>query len=310
MLIAGLVLLLVGGELLVRGAVGMALKWRITPMIIGLTVVSFGTSAPELLVSLSAALDGSADIAIGNVIGSNIANLALVLGVTALIITIPVEKITMILDWPVMMGASLLLWYFAYTDEVLTFYEGMILVVLLVLYIVFLIAKVRKDKKKGEVESLDEEGTKPFWTYIVFLILGIVALVYGADWMVEGAKIIALDMGVSKYVVGVTVIAFGTSLPELATSVIAAVRGQTDISVGNLIGSNIFNIMAVLGITSTVKDINIASQVLSNDIYWFLGVALILFPMMYFTRKIGKVNGLILVAIYVSYIFLVLNPSV
>jgi len=308
-LFAGLAFLLIGGEFLVKGAVGVALKWRISTMIVGLTVVSFGTSAPELLVSLKAALGGHPDLAIGNVMGSNIANIALVLGVTALIITIPVEKMTMMLDWPVLMFSSLLLWFFMYTDNVLHYWEGMILVTLLVLYLLFLIAKVRRDKKKGDVkleELEDADGQKSYWLYTLFILVGIAGLVFGAQWMVKGATAIATSFGVSEYVIGVTVIAFGTSLPELATSIIAAMKGRTDISVGNLVGSNIFNILAVLGITSTVKDIKIAEQVLSNDIFWMIGVTLILFPMMFFTRKIGKLNGFVLLAIYILYIYFVI----
>ncbi|MFT4660584.1 MAG: cation:H+ antiporter [Patiriisocius sp.] len=305
-LFTGLILLLVGGELLVKGAVGIALKLKIAPMIIGLTVVSFGTSAPELLVSLKAALSGHGDLAIGNIVGSNIANLALVLGVTALIITIPVEKNTMKIDWPFMMFSSLLLWYFISTDSYIEPFEGLIMVALLLSYLIFLVAKSRKDKKQ-RIAVDEEEDQKTYILYIIFILVGIGGLVGGAHWMVEGATSIAMSFGVSEYIIGVTVIAFGTSLPELATSVIAASRGRTDISVGNLVGSNIFNILAVLGITSSVTRIDVASQVLESDIFWLLGVTLMIFPMMCFTRKIGKVSGVILLSTYVFYIYVVIS---
>lgn len=313
-LFLGLVLLLVGGEFLVKGAVGMALKWNIAPMIVGLTVVSFGTSAPELLVSLQSALNGAPDLAMGNVIGSNIANLALVLGVTALIITIPVEKNTINLDWPVMMGSSILLWFFV-QNGVLDLTEGLTLFAILVSYIIYLVFKSNREKKKSSYteelnEEFDEEDAqRPFWFYLIFLVLGIAGLVVGANWMVDSAKEIALAFGVSEYIIGVTVVAFGTSLPELATSVIAAYRGRTDISVGNLVGSNIFNIMAVLGITSIVHPIRVNDVILSNDIFWFLGVSFIIFPLMMINRKIGKWQGLLLLTIYVLYIYLVLGAA-
>jgi cation:H+ antiporter len=310
MLIAGLALLLGGGELLVRGAVQIAERFHISPMVIGLTVVSFGTSAPELLVSVQAAIDGHPDIAIGNVIGSNIANLALVLGCTALILPIPVTRNTLRIDWPVMMIATLLLLAAAY-DLKISQIEGVGFFAFLLLYLSFLFYKSRKESKtrRDLIDAKVGEEVKKGSVLIdlLLIIAGSLGLVFGADLLVQGATELASAMGVSEHVVAVTVVAFGTSVPELATSVIAAIRKELDISVGNLVGSNIFNILAVLGITSMVKDIPVNDEVLGSDMYWVIGITLLVFLLSIHKYLIHRWKGLILVAFYLTYIYLVVT---
>lgn len=309
LLIGGLITLVIGGEALVRGAVGVAQKAKISTLVIGMTVVSFGTSAPELLVSLQATLGGHADIAIGNVVGSNVANIALVLGLTVLIFPIVVERDTLRIDWPVMMVTSLLLWLFI-QDEILVRWEGITLVVLLLSFTTWLIWRSRRKQRKEAADASEEEDSDPTWKALVYLLVGLVGLYFGADWLLEGAVSIAEEMGMSERVIGITIVAFGTSVPELVTSCVAAFRKQTDISVGNLIGSNIFNIMAVLGVTATVSDVTVAPKILEWDIWWMLGIAAVLLPMMLVSKKIGRLQGVLLFGTYLVYVVLLLiTPS-
>ena len=279
-------------------------------MVIGLTVVSFGTSAPELLVSVQAALEGHPDIAIGNVIGSNIANLALVLGCTALILPIPVSRDTLRIDWTVMMIATLF-FLAAAIDLQITQAEGLGLFAFLILYISFLFYKSRKESKsrrdliRGQVDVEVKKGS--VLIDVLLIILGSLGLVFGADLLVQGATDLASAMGVSEHVIAVTVVAFGTSVPELATSVIAALRKELDISVGNLIGSNVFNILAVLGITSMVKDIPVNTEVLGSDMYWVIGITVLVFLLSIHKYLIHRWKGLVLVAFYLTYIYLVVT---
>lgn len=301
LLFGGLAVLIVGGELLVRGAVGIASKFKLSPLVIGMTIVSFGTSAPELIVSLKAAMDGFPEIAIGNVVGSNIANIALVLGLTAIILPVPVAVATLKRDWPSMMFVSLLFFFFI-LDGTLSTWEGIVFVLLLLTYIIYQL----KSSKKNDLEEETEVLKQPILLSILFLAIGIVGLAFGADWLVQGAVSIAKSFGVSEHVISVTIVAFGTSVPELVTSVMAAIKKQMDISVGNLIGSNIFNLLAVLGITAVVKDIPISETVISNDIFWVLGTSLLLLPLM-LNYNISRWKGGILFASYLLYVFFLLQ---
>lgn len=304
LIILGLALLIAGGEFLVKGAVGIAAKARLSKLVIGMTVVSFGTSSPELLVSLQSASEGLPELAIGNVVGSNIANLALVLGVTVLIFPMPVARDTIRYDWPMMMIASALFYVFAMDLEV-NRWEGLVMFAILIAFITYIIIKSRKTSGPTEIDVPEiEEMTKSISTgkHLLFLAIGLVGLYFGSTWLIQGAKAIAEDFGISKHVIGITIIAFGTSVPELATSVVAAYKKETDISVGNLVGSNIFNILAVLGLTAMVKPIPIEEVVMSWDILWMIGISLLLLPMMVFRRKVGRISGFILLALYVTYI--------
>ena len=299
-LILGLLTLIVGGEFLVRGSVHIANRFNLSPLVIGMTIVSFGTSAPELIVSIKAALAGNPDIALGNVIGSNIANIGLVLGLTVLIFPMIIDRNTKIIDWPMMMFSSLLFFFFAY-DGVIVRWEGLTLFALLIAFTFYIIRKSRKD-----VKSVDEavEGDNPhFGISIVYLLAGLVGLYFGAEWLLGGAVNIAKDFGMEERVIAVTIVAFGTSVPELVTSCVAAFKKQTDISIGNLIGSNIFNVMSVIGITSIIKPITVSSEIISYDMLWMLGVSAILLPMIIFGKKLSRGKGMILFGIYVVYIF-------
>ena len=304
-IILGLLLLVVGGEFLVRSSVALSFKLNISKMVIGMTVVSFATSAPELLVSLNAALNESPAIAINNVIGSNIANIGLVLGITALVSSIAVDKSFYKLNWPVMMLFSIALYYFLSNDSQLTSGEGLVLFLSLVLFLVVLI---RSAKKEATPEAVDDNlAIVSNFKIGIWLLIGAAALYYGAEWLVEGAKELATDLGVSEAVIAATVIAIGTSVPELAASVIAAVKKEKALSLGNLIGSNIFNIGSVLGLTSIVKTIPVTSaSILDHDIFWMLGfaAALILLILLPKRFQISRYKGLLLVAAYGAFIFL------
>lgn len=303
-LILGLGLLIISGDYLVKGAVGVAEKFKISPLVIGMTVVSFGTSAPELFVSVKAALIGSPDLAIGNVIGSNIANIALVLAITVIIFPIVVERNSKLIDWPMMMFSSILFYVFALDNQINT-WEGLIMVTLLGIFTFFLIRNSRKLNLKLD-EDIDGKPSN-FSLTLVFLVGGLIGLKIGADLLLEGAIGIAKSFGMSEKVIGVTIVAFGTSVPELVASGVAAFRKQTDISLGNLIGSNIFNVLIVIGITAIITPINVTESALNFDMYWMLGIALALYPMMFIGKKMGRIHGLILLAAYITYIVVCLQ---
>jgi cation:H+ antiporter len=275
-------------------------------MVIGLTVVAFGTSAPELLISLKSAINNSPDIAVGNVVGSNICNLALVLGITSLINPIKIQTNTIWIDWPIAMFSSLL-FYLLSMNFLLTRPEGILLVVLLVLYIWFLLRKSRKDKNLlPEIDaqiSLKEKNKKHILQEILLLVIGCAGLYFGADWFVEGAKNMASNLGVSERVIGITVVAVGTSLPELATSVMAAIKKKTDLALGNLMGSNIFNVLSIMGITSIVQNIRISEQILQTDIIWMLAITLLVFPIMLTRKEIERFEGAFLFIVYLIYTY-------
>ncbi|MCO6501057.1 MAG: calcium/sodium antiporter [Vicingus serpentipes] len=308
LLIIGLIVLVVAGELLVRGAVGLALKFKISPLVIGMTIVSTGTSAPELLVSIRAAIDGHPELAIGNVLGSNIANLALVLGLSTMLLPIAINRTTKTLDWPIMLLASVLFYLFGLNRN-FDWWEGLIYVLGLVTFNFYLFWKSMRDNKSALIDDVDleEDAKLNLPKSIIYILIGIVGLTFGAKWLLNGAVDIATNFGVTEHIIGVTIIAFGTSIPELITSVMAALKKQTDISVGNLIGSNIFNLMAVLGITSLIKEIPISDQVMQNDVFWMLGIALLLFPLMAVKNRIGRLSGAILFASYCIYIYFVVS---
>lgn len=308
-LIAGLVVLVVGGEFLVKGAVGFSHAMKISPLVIGMTVVAFGTSAPELLVSLQSAMGGNPGIAIGNVVGSNIANIALVLGVTVIIFPILVDKQTTRIDFPMMMLSTLMFFYFA-SDGELSLVEGVILFTSVVVFTTLLITNSRKKTKKKQEADEEELKNEPFWKSSVFLALGFVGLYFGAGWFIDGAVSIAnyfLEGNPDKdTIIGVTVVAFGTSAPELVASCVAAYRKETDISVGNLIGSNIFNILVVLGLTSMVKPIEVTAEVIEFDMIYMIGIAILLMFILAIGKKIGRLKGMILLLSYIAYIAIIL----
>ncbi len=303
----GLVLLVIGGEFLVRSSVALSFRLKLSKMVIGLTVVSFATSAPELLVSIQAALDGLSDISLGNVVGSNIANIGLVLGITAIIGPLAIDKDFYKFNWPVMVLLSFALYALLY-DGVLTQLEGGVLFISLLLYLFLLIRRARKfsDTMLEEVDD-SLQKTSNFKIFI-WLLIGGCALYFGSELLVNGAEEIAIKMGVSEGVIAVTLIAVGTSVPELAASVIAALKQEKAISLGNLIGSNIFNIASVLGITAIIQPIAVKDETLMNvNIFWMLGFALVLLPLAFVPKKmvLGRPKGVLIFVSYVIFIALV-----
>jgi cation:H+ antiporter len=302
----GFISLVIGGEFLVRAAVALSFKLRISKFVIGMTVVSFATSVPELLVSLNAALSGSPAIAINNVIGSNIANIGLVLGITAIVGSISVDKTFYKLNWPVMMLFSMALYYFLYNDNQLTFSEGAILLIALIVFLFVLFRQAKKDTFTEDVD--DTLAIVSFFKIGIWLLIGGVALYFGSEWLVSGAIEMANVFGISEAVISVSVIAIGTSVPELAASVIAAAKQEKAISLGNLIGSNIFNIGSVLGITSMIKTIPVTEpEILTRDIFWMIAFAAVLIPLVIIPKRheITRVKGFALVFGYGIFLFLI-----
>lgn len=299
LIVVGLVMLIFGGDVLVQGASGIAKKFNLSPLVIGMTVVAFGTSAPELMVSIKAAMMGSPEIALGNVIGSNIANIALVLAITVLIFPLLIDRNSKIIDWPVMFIASLLFYIFALNGQI-SRVEGWLMFIGIVLFTIFLIRNSLQKNKSYEPDL--EQHVPNIWLSIGKNLIGLVLLYFGSEWLVKGAVDIAESFGIEERIIGVTVIAFGTSVPELAASVMAAIKKETDISIGNLVGSNIFNILSVIGITSIIQPIEVSEKVLNPDMYWMLGIALALGIILFTWKKIQRWHGLLLLASYVFYI--------
>ncbi len=303
----GLILLILGGNWLLKAAVAFSLRLKIPRIIIGMTIVSFATSAPELIVSINAALDGFPDLALGNVVGSNIANLGLVLAIVILLGSIDVRKNFYVLDWPVMMAASLLFFGFLYFDGILEAYEGGIMVLFLFIFLIFLL-RFQKSAVVEE-ERLDE---KPLQLYkaVLFLGLGGAGLWVGSELLVTGAVGMATFYEVSERVIGITVVSVGTSIPELAASIIAIIKKEKAISLGNLIGSNIFNLLAVLGITSLITPIHVIDQqLLSNDIWWMLGISFLILPLVFIPKglRLGWRDGIVLLGVYFAFIYFTIN---
>jgi cation:H+ antiporter len=303
LIVAGLVFLILGGNWLLKAAVALSLKLNIPKIVIGMTVVSFATSAPELIVSIKAALNGSPDLALGNVIGSNIANLGLVLAVTVLLGSIDVNKSFYKTDWPVMMLASLLFFGFIFFDGELQQYEGIIMVVALFAFLVYIL---RFQKTAVVDEAPEDDIPLPLYKTVLFLGLGGLGLWGGSELLIKGAVGMASAYGVSERVIGITIVSVGTSIPELAASVIAVIKKEKAISLGNLIGSNIFNLLAVLGITSIITPIRVMDEgLLSNDIFWMLGISFLILPLVFLPNKLrlGWRDGLVLIAVYLAFVY-------
>ncbi len=305
--LGGLILLVAGGEFLVKASVSLSLKLRLSRIVIGMTVVSFATSLPELLVSLTAGLKGHPDIALSNVVGSNIANIALVLGLTALLMPIYVKKFTYRYNWPAMILISALLIVFLYTGRTLTSLEGFLLFLFLVVFVVFII---RKSYKTGDVleDDFDEVllNTHPA-KVMIWLAIGGLALWGGSELLVNGSVGIARMLRVSERIIGVSLIALGTSVPELAASLISAYRKEKDLSLGNLLGSNIFNIGSVLGITAMIKPVSgFEDKLLDTDVIWMFIISFIVVPLALIRPKhiINWWKAALFVMLYLVFIYL------
>ena len=307
--VLGLVLLVAGAELLVRGASRLAARFGISPLVIGLTVVAFGTSAPEMAVSVQAGLAGQADIALGNVVGSNIFNVLFILGVSALIVPLVVSQQLVRLDVPIMIGVSVLLLVMA-LDGRISGLDGLLLFSGIVAYTVFAIRQGRKESAAVQAEYAQEYGDgkspalKRLPLQIAFIVAGLALLVLGAHWLVGGAVAIARLFGVSELIIGLTIVAAGTSLPELATSVVAALRGERDIAVGNIVGSNIFNILAIAGIAAVVTPggLEVAPALLRFDILVMIAVALACLPIFASGHLIARWEGALFLGYYAAYV--------
>ena len=295
----GLAMLYFGAEWLVKGSVSIAQKFKISQLVIGLTIVAFGTSTPELSVSVSSAINGVSDVALGNVVGSNIANIGLILGISAIITPIAVARQTIRKEVPIMIGVSVLLLAVS-LDAQISMIEGILLAIGVVAFTVFSYKSAKKEEQV--VESTDGTVSVKTTTYRSILLIGIglVLLTIGSFVTVDNAVLIAQNIGISERVIGLTLVAVGTSLPELITSVVAARKGHADLSVGNIVGSNIFNILAIIGISASIAGITVNDSMWS-DYYIMVIFALVLLPIMRTGFKISKLEGIALLAGYLIY---------
>jgi cation:H+ antiporter len=305
LLLTGFTLLIFSGRILIISSVAIARRFHLSPFVIGLTIVAIGTSAPELLVSLTGAVKGHTDLAIYNVIGSNISNVLLVLAVSAMIMPIPVHQRTFWLDWSAMLFFSLGLFVFV-LNLTLSFSEGLLFFCLLAGFVLW---SVYNHRGRAHDDLEENRPSRPIGTAILLVIVSSGGLALGADMLVDNAVILAREFGVSERIISISLIAVGTSIPELTTSAIAAFRKQTDISIGNIIGSNIFNLGFVLGITSMVRPLQVNTLILSFDIYWLWGIALILLALLLIPPKLvlNRWKGLSMLFIYLIYLYLVLH---
>lgn len=315
--LAGLVTLVIGAEALVRGASRLAAAFGVSPLVIGLTIVAIGTASPEIAVSIQAAAAGQSDLTLGNVMGSNIFNILLILGVTALVKPIIIAEQLIRKDAPIMLGISLLTFAFA-LDGKLGKMDGLILLIGLVIYTVFVLRQSRQESKAVQKEYAQEFAPKEPRNVqntifnIISIVAGLGLLVLGSNWLVESATQIAKSLGVSELVIGLTIVAAGTSLPEVATSVIAAIKGESDIAVGNAVGSNIYNLLGVLGVGTVIAPggISVALRALQFDLPVMLFVALVTLPIFYIDNRISRLEGGLLLSYYITYMAYVVLRAV
>ncbi len=301
---AGLVILLVCGELLVRGSVALAEQMGVSKLVIGFTVIAFGTSAPELVVCIQAAIDGVPGIAFGNVIGSNIANILLVIGIPALIYPLVCDTRSALRDSLIMVAASILFMVLAWNGTI-ELWQGVLLVAFLAAVVLRSYFRARKEGDESADEALEEyeqNMPKSLWISLIFILMGLIGLVLGSHLLVKGAELIAQAAGVSDEIIGLTLVALGTSLPELATSIIAAFRRHGDVAIGNVLGSNLFNITGIIGATAIVEPMAAPEQILHFDLWIMLFVSLLMIPIFIARKPIGRVLGGAFCIAYVAYV--------
>ncbi|MCI5110961.1 MAG: calcium/sodium antiporter [Marivita sp.] len=308
--VIGLVILLLAGDALVKGAVNLSLRIGIPALIVSLTVVAFGTSAPELLISIKAAMENVPGIALGNVVGSNTANILLVLGIPALLAVMHTSECDTRKSYVIMLGASVLFIALAFRG-VFDWIAGIGLLVALAVILGDSIREALAHRRAGKEAEAEEEPEgadpdMPWWKILVYLALGLVGLPLGADLLIDSSVQIATMFGVSDTVIGLTLVALGTSLPELATTVMAALRRQADVALGNVIGSNMFNLLAIIGVASLIAPIPVAPEFLSFDLWVMLGASLLIFPLVFLAKDLTRLWGVVLSALYVGYIALVI----
>lgn len=310
LVIAGLALLILGGELLLRGAVGLATIAKVTPAVIGLTVVAAGTSVPELAVSLIAALGGSDAVAVGNVVGSNIFNIAVILGLAAVIRPLAIAANTVKVEHPVLVAVSILFLVLGH-DRLISRLDGVIFVALYISFTAYLVRSVRSTVQlpiagalEAEAGELQQDTPPAIGATVCWALIagGVALLAGGAHITVTGAIELGRMLGLSETAIGLTIVAGGTSLPEVVTSLVASVRGRDDIAVGNVIGSNLFNILGVLGLSALVRPMAVPPEIAVSDVWWMLALTVLLFPIIYTGRKISRIEGIILVGIYVVFL--------
>lgn len=292
----GFALLIKGADLFVDGASGIAARLGIPQLVIGLTIVAMGTSAPEAAVSISAALKGNAEITIGNIVGSNILNILIILGITSVIISVKVAASTIKYELPFMIAITAVLLLFGYTGGNITFSEGILLWLLFLLYLTYLFVMAKRNKEGTD----DKQEEKPLWKLIIFILLGLFMIVFGSDISVDGASAIAKAVGISERFIGLTIVALGTSLPELVTSIAAARKGKADIAIGNIVGSNIFNILFVVGTTSLITPVVFASNfIIDTAIAIAAGILLLVGVLR--KKELSRVTGIIMLVCYGAY---------
>ncbi|MBT3141420.1 sodium:calcium antiporter [Phaeobacter gallaeciensis] len=310
----GLVILLLAGDALVRGAVNLSLRLGVPALIVSLTIVAFGTSAPELLIAIKAVQENAPGIALGNVVGSNTANVLLVLGIPALLATLHTSECNTRRNYVFMLLATLLFIALAFCGT-FTLLSGAILLGALSLVLINAFRQARAHRRacgnacedEEELEGLEEaDPDMPYWKVSIYLLLGLIGLPMGAHLLVDNATVIARTYGVSETVIGLTLVAVGTSLPELATTVMAALRRQADVALGNVIGSNMFNLLAIVGIATLFGEISVDPEFLEFDLWVMLGATLLLVPFVFFKRDITKIWGVILTVLYFTYVISVL----
>jgi len=312
--LGGLIILIIGADILVRGATHLAAAFGVSPLVIGLTIVAIGTASPEIAVSLKAAAVGQGDLTLGNVLGSNIFNILFILGITSMVAPIVIAEQLIRKDAPIMLGVSLVTFVLA-QDGKLSSVDGLILTIGLIAYTIFAMKQSRKESMSVQAEYAQEFAPKvPYTTrniviHILFIVVGLGLLVLGSNWLVESASQIAKSLGVSELVIGLTIVAIGTSLPEVATSVMAVLKKESDIAVGNAVGSNIFNLLGVLGIGAffSPAGITVSEQVLGFDFLVMIFVALVTLPIFYIDNRISRMEGgllLVYYSLYIGYIIL------
>ena len=304
LLILGFVMLVKGADFFVEGAAGIAGKFGIPQLVIGLTIVAMGPSAPEAAVSITAALGGNADLTVGNVVGSNIMNVLVILGLTAVIISVAIQKSTLQIELPFMIAISALMVFLGYTGEVITRLEGGILGIFFLIYLAYLFYMA----KKGKEETEEVHKDKPMWLLIIATIGGAALIVFGSDFVVDSASKIAEKFGMSQSFIGLTIVAFGTSLPELVTSVTAARKGKADIAIGNIVGSNVFNILFVTGITAMITPVPYVLSSFLVDGFVMVGAGILLLLGVLRKKELRRPAGVVMLLCYVGYFtYLMMN---
>jgi len=307
LLILGLAFLMVGAEFLIRGATSIARAFNIPALVVGLTVVAFGTSAPELFVSVDAALHGTADVAVGNVVGSNICNVLLIIGIAALMVSVRAPRAVRVREMPIMLGSLAALWLFS-RDGILSRLDGIILFTGIITYLLFTYYLIKRGPNPDGLEAIEEEVLESTGDFslplsIACILGGLLGMVFGAEWIVNSAIIIAQHFHIPELVIAVTLVALGTSLPELATTILAARKGQADLAVGNAIGSNIFNVMCVLGTTATIQPISVSRAALSYDIPFMFISCSLAWILVRFRSRLDLIEGLLFLSGYGLYIY-------